>query len=122
MWSLSTACPPASTGQWRLRQSSFTPIFPTPPTSPDIIKTHGVEAIIHFAGSISVPESIADPLGYYQNNTANSLALIRTAVATGVRKFVFSSTAAVYGTPQSDAADRRNSADPSRNRPMAPPS
>ena len=68
----------------------------------DIIRSHGIKAIIHFAGSISVPESMADPLGYYQNNTANSLALIRTAVATGVRKFVFSSTAAVYGSPDGD--------------------
>lgn len=67
-----------------------------------IIRTHGIEAIVHFAGSISVPESMADPLGYYHNNTANSLALIRTAIETGVRKFVFSSTAAVYGSPESD--------------------
>jgi UDP-glucose 4-epimerase len=68
----------------------------------EIIRSYDIEAIIHFAGSISVPESMADPLGYYQNNTANSLALIRTAVATGVRKFVFSSTAAVYGSPEGD--------------------
>ena len=67
-----------------------------------IINAHDVDAIIHFAGSISVPDSMADPLGYYQNNTANSLALIRAAVANGVGKFVFSSTAAVYGTPDSD--------------------
>ena len=64
-----------------------------------IIKAHKIEAIVHFAGSISVPESLVDPLGYYQNNTANSLALVRTAIASGVRKFVFSSTAAVYGSP-----------------------
>jgi len=68
----------------------------------DIIRSHGIEAIVHFAGSISVPESIADPLGYYQNNTANSLALVRAAIETGVRKFVFSSTAAVYGSPEGD--------------------
>lgn len=68
----------------------------------DIIRSHGVGAIVHFAGSISVPESMADPLGYYQNNTANSLALVRTAIATGVTKFVFSSTAAVYGSPEGD--------------------
>ena len=67
-----------------------------------IIRSHGITAIIHFAGSISVPESMVDPLGYYQNNTANSLALIRTAVATCVKKFVFSSTAAVYGSPEGD--------------------
>jgi len=71
-------------------------------TVAEIIRSHGIEAIVHFAGSISVPESIADPLGYYQNNTANSLALIRTAIEAGVRKFVFSSTAAVYGSPEGD--------------------
>tara|TARA_R110002020_G_scaffold290928_5_gene506337 strand:+ start:3596 stop:4720 length:1125 start_codon:yes stop_codon:yes gene_type:complete len=71
-------------------------------TVADIIASNGVKAVIHFAGSISVPESIVDPLFYYQNNTANSLALIRTAIANGVDKFVFSSTAAVYGSPVSD--------------------
>lgn len=67
-----------------------------------ITRAYDIEAIVHFAGSISVPESIADPLGYYQNNTANSLALIRAAIATGVKKFVFSSTAAVYGSPEGE--------------------
>lgn len=65
-----------------------------------VIKKYGVEAIVHFAGSIVVPDSVADPLGYYQNNTVNSRALIEVAVATGVKKFIFSSTAAVYGNPQ----------------------
>jgi UDP-glucose 4-epimerase len=59
-----------------------------------------IEAIIHFAGSIVVPESVADPLGYYENNTVKSRALIAWAVAKGIRRFVFSSTAAVYGTPE----------------------
>ena len=68
----------------------------------EIIRDHGIEAIVHFAGSISVPDSIADPLGYYQNNTANSLALVQAAIETGVRKLVFSSTAAVYGSPEGD--------------------
>ncbi|MCY0149810.1 UDP-glucose 4-epimerase GalE [Hoeflea sp. G2-23] len=68
----------------------------------DMLKAHEIEAIVHFAGSISVPESIADPLSYYQNNTANSLGLIRSAIDAGVKKFVFSSTAAVYGTPDDD--------------------
>ncbi|MDP2733306.1 MAG: UDP-glucose 4-epimerase GalE [Hoeflea sp.] len=67
-----------------------------------IIRSHGIKAIIHFAGSISVPESMVDPLGYYHNNTANSLTLIRTAIENGVDKFVFSSTAAVYGSPDND--------------------
>lgn len=67
-----------------------------------LISANKVDAIIHFAGSVSVPESLVDPLGYYQNNSANSLALIRTAIEGGVRNFVFSSTAAVYGTPEND--------------------
>lgn len=64
------------------------------------IEVHGVKAIIHFAGSIVVPESVADPLGYYLNNTVKSRGLIQCAVETGVKHFIFSSTAAVYGNPQ----------------------
>jgi len=62
-----------------------------------IISDHKVDAIIHFAGSIVVPESVADPLGYYENNTCKSRALIETAIRSGVKHFIFSSTAAVYG-------------------------
>ncbi len=65
-----------------------------------LIKEHAVEAIIHFAASIVVPESVANPLGYYLNNTVKTRALIAAAVAGGVRRFIFSSTAAVYGTPK----------------------
>ncbi len=65
-----------------------------------IIAEHKVDAIIHFAGSIIVPESVADPLKYYFNNTVKSRALIAVAVKGGVRHFIFSSTAAVYGTPK----------------------
>jgi UDP-glucose 4-epimerase len=64
-----------------------------------IIAEHKVAAIIHFAGSIIVPESVSDPLKYYFNNTVKSRALIAAAVKGGVRHFIFSSTAAVYGTP-----------------------
>ncbi|HVY19086.1 MAG TPA: UDP-glucose 4-epimerase GalE [Bauldia sp.] len=64
-----------------------------------LILEHKINAIIHFAGSIIVPESVADPLKYYFNNTAKSRALIAAAVKAGVRHFIFSSTAAVYGTP-----------------------
>jgi UDP-glucose 4-epimerase len=60
----------------------------------------GVDAVIHFAGSIIVPESVADPLGYYLNNTVKSRALIESAIRQGVRHFIFSSTAAVYGSPE----------------------
>ena len=65
----------------------------------ELIEDHGVESIIHFAGSTIVPDSIKDPLGYYGNNTANSRALIEAAIRGGVRHFIFSSTAAVYGNP-----------------------
>jgi UDP-glucose 4-epimerase len=64
-----------------------------------LIREHGVNAIIHFAASIVVPDSVREPLAYYRNNTANSRALIECAVKTGVRHFIFSSTAAVYGNP-----------------------
>ena len=65
----------------------------------DIIRDHEVEAIIHFAASVVVPDSVRDPLAYYRNNTVNSRALIECAVQNGVRHFIFSSTAAVYGNP-----------------------
>lgn len=65
-----------------------------------LIGEHGVNAIIHFAGSIVVPDSVADPLGYYLNNTVKSRALMESAVKAGVPHFIFSSTAAVYGTPE----------------------
>lgn len=60
-----------------------------------------ITAVIHFAGSIIVPESVSDPLKYYQNNTGNSRNLIAACVKHGVEKFIFSSTAAVYGDPES---------------------
>jgi UDP-glucose 4-epimerase len=66
----------------------------------ETILSHNVNAIIHFAGSIVVPDSVVDPLGYYLNNTVKSRALIAMAVETGVKHFIFSSTAAVYGNPQ----------------------
>src|SRR5262249_58404947 len=66
-----------------------------------VIAEHGVEAIIHFAASVVVPESVADPLGYYRNNTSSSRTLIEAAVKAGLRPFIFSSTPAVYGNPAS---------------------
>ena len=62
-----------------------------------LLKSNGIESIIHFAGSIVVPESVSDPLVYYNNNTVKSRALIAAAVEAGVKQFIFSSTAAVYG-------------------------
>lgn len=63
----------------------------------ELIARHRVTAIIHFAASIVVPESVADPLGYYGNNTMNTCALLDVAIKAGVQEFIFSSTAAVYG-------------------------
>ncbi len=63
------------------------------------IAEHDIGAVMHFAGSIIVPESVVDPLKYYRNNTAASRALIEAAVTGGVRHFIFSSTAATYGIP-----------------------
>jgi UDP-glucose 4-epimerase len=65
-----------------------------------LIAEHGIGAIIHFAGSIVVPESVEDPLKYYDNNTVRSRSLIESAVKGGVRHFIFSSTAATYGIPE----------------------
>ena len=62
-----------------------------------LIKSHDIKEIVHFAGSIVVPESVTNPLKYYANNTATSRNLIEAAVKGGVRHFIFSSTAAVYG-------------------------
>jgi UDP-glucose 4-epimerase len=64
-----------------------------------ILADEKVEAIMHFAGSIIVPESVENPLKYYRNNTANSRSLIESAVTGGVKHFIFSSTAATYGIP-----------------------
>ncbi|MFL6843269.1 MAG: UDP-glucose 4-epimerase GalE [Allosphingosinicella sp.] len=65
-----------------------------------LIAEHRIGAIIHFAGSIVVPESVEDPLKYYENNTVKSRSLIESAVKGGVRHFIFSSTAATYGIPE----------------------
>ncbi len=65
-----------------------------------LIKSRGIDTVMHFAGSIVVPDSVADPLGYYLNNTVKSRELIAAAVVNDVKKFVFSSTSAVYGAPE----------------------
>jgi UDP-glucose 4-epimerase len=64
-----------------------------------VIAQHRVESIIHFAGSVVVPDSMRDPLFYYRNNTMTTRSLLNAAVRTGVNRFIFSSTAAVYGNP-----------------------
>jgi UDP-glucose 4-epimerase len=85
------------------------------PLVASIIAEHKIEAIIHFAASTVVPESVAEPLAYYRNNTVNSRALIETAIKGGVRHFIFSSTAAVYGNP-----DRMPVAEDAPTMPMSP--
>jgi UDP-glucose 4-epimerase len=68
----------------------------------EIFKTHDFDAVIHFAASLVVPESVSDPLKYYLNNTANTANVIRLCIKYNVNKFIFSSTAAVYGEPSMD--------------------
>ncbi|GAB4245273.1 MAG: UDP-glucose 4-epimerase GalE [Stanieria sp.] len=65
-----------------------------------VFSQHKFNAVLHFAASISVPESVANPLEYYANNTRNTLNLLLCCQKFGVNKFVFSSTAAVYGEPE----------------------
>ncbi|MCO4756182.1 MAG: UDP-glucose 4-epimerase GalE, partial [Bacteriovoracaceae bacterium] len=62
-----------------------------------VFSSHNIDGVMHFAGSIVVPESVSDPLKYYSNNTLNSLNLIQMCVKHNVENFIFSSTAAVYG-------------------------
>ena len=77
-----------------------------------LIAQHDIDAIIHFAASIVVPDSVSDPLGYYRNNTVNSRALIESAIKGGVRHFIFSSTAAVYGDPAKTPVDEADATQP----------
>jgi UDP-glucose 4-epimerase len=70
-----------------------------------LFREHDIDAIIHFAASIVVPDSVRDPLRYYRNNTVNSRALIESAVQCGIRHFIFSSSAAVYGNPATVPVD-----------------
>ena len=65
-----------------------------------ICAEHHIKGVLHFAGSVVVPESVENPLKYYRNNTAASRALIEAVVAAGVKHFIFSSTAATYGIPE----------------------
>jgi UDP-glucose 4-epimerase len=71
----------------------------------DVIRGHGVDTVLHFAAHTIVPESVREPLKYYGNNTCATRSLIQCCLETGVRHFVFSSTAAVYGTPRGGEAE-----------------
>jgi len=80
-----------------------------------VIAKHKVESIVHFAGSVVGPESIRDPLGYYRNNTMTTRNLLNAAVKNGVTRFIYSSTAAVYGNP-----DRMPVPEHTPTRPLSP--
>ncbi|MES2751399.1 MAG: UDP-glucose 4-epimerase GalE [Pseudomonadota bacterium] len=80
-----------------------------------VIAAHNIGAIIHFAGSVVVPDSMRDPLGYYRNNTMTTRNLLNAAVKCNVSRFIFSSTAAVYGNP-----DRMPVAEEAPTRPLSP--
>ncbi len=69
-----------------------------------LLREHRIDTVMHFAAHTVVPESVADPLKYYGNNTCSMRSLLECCVKTGVRNFVFSSTAAVYGIPASGEA------------------
>lgn len=81
----------------------------------DVLSRHRVDSIVHFAAKLVVPESVSDPLAYYDTNTAKTMRLIAAAVRNGVKHFVFSSTAAVYG----DVSDEPVSED-APTRPLSP--
>ena len=70
----------------------------------ELLRTHGVDTVMHFAAYTIVPESVRDPLKYYGNNTCSTRALLECCIEAGVRNFVFSSTAAVYGIPDGGIA------------------
>jgi UDP-glucose 4-epimerase len=80
-----------------------------------VIAAHNVDSIIHFAGSVVVPESMRDPLAYYRNNTMTTRNLLNTAVKCNINRFIFSSTAAVYGNP-----DHMPVAEEAPTRPLSP--
>jgi UDP-glucose 4-epimerase len=73
-----------------------------------IFQENRIDAILHFAGSIIVPQSVANPLDYYENNTAKTALLADAAIKAGIKHFVFSSTAAVYGDQPDDGPVREN--------------
>ncbi len=77
-----------------------------------LFESEKFDAVIHFAASIVVPESVENPIKYYMNNTINSANIIKCAVKTGVKYFVFSSTAAVYGENESGIVDETSKTAP----------
>ena len=82
----------------------------------DTLRAHAIDAVMHFAGSVVVPESLQRPLDYFANNTGGTLALLQACVEAGVERFIFSSTAAVYEPPQTLQPIREDA----RLEPMSP--
>lgn len=78
----------------------------------EILCDGDIDAVVHFAGSVVVPESVERPLSYYQNNTSKSCALVESCIAEGVGKFIFSSTAAVYGMGNGEPVTEESPKDP----------
>ncbi len=74
----------------------------------NLFQRHGFTTVLHFAAAIIAPESVSKPLKYYGNNTRNTLGLLETCVKHGVRRFIFSSTAAVYGFPEGGVASEES--------------
>ncbi|GFO64554.1 UDP-glucose 4-epimerase GalE [Geomonas paludis] len=73
-----------------------------------VLKETGAKSVLHFAAAIIAPESVTLPLKYYSNNTRNTLNLLQACVEHGVERFIFSSTAAVYGIPEGGAASEES--------------
>jgi len=65
----------------------------------EVMRAHGVDAVMHFAAWLSVSDSVRDPAGYYENNVGGAVSVLRAAADTGVKHFIFSSTAATFGDP-----------------------
>ena len=70
----------------------------------NVFRGHRIRTVLHFAASIVAPESVSDPLKYYRNNTSNTMNLLSACIRSGVERFIFSSTAAVYGIPPGGVA------------------
>lgn len=81
-------------------------------TLAEVFKKYQIDSVMHFAASIIVPESVANPLKYYRNNTVNTLNLLQACVEHNVQRFIFSSTAAVYQESESGFVDERSSTVP----------
>ncbi|MFN3672689.1 MAG: UDP-glucose 4-epimerase GalE [Bosea sp. (in: a-proteobacteria)] len=104
-----------STGFWASVPSEATFVRGDIADQPLLERTlaeHGVTAIAHFAARIVVPDSVANPLGYYLNNTVKTRALLESAVRCGVKHLIFSSTAAVYGEPAVSPVPEDTALDP----------